>query len=125
MRYRDLIPECLGSRFIASHIQIAGGGPVPDNVYFHALRFQMIFCLSGWVKLVYEDQGDPFVLRAGDCVIQPPHIRHRVLESSPGLEVGLPSGTRPLPRPRDICPHDCGPEGTRVSWPGLPAASSC
>jgi len=27
------------------------------------------------------------VLNAGDCVLQPPRIRHRVLESSPGLEV--------------------------------------
>jgi mannose-6-phosphate isomerase-like protein (cupin superfamily) len=26
-------------------------------------------------------------MQAGDCVLQPPMIRHRVLESSPGLEV--------------------------------------
>jgi quercetin dioxygenase-like cupin family protein len=37
--------------------------------------------------VVYEDQGPPFRLNAGDCVLQPPQIRHRVLESSPGLEV--------------------------------------
>src|ERR1019366_7677419 len=37
--------------------------------------------------LVYEDQGPAFVLAAGDCVLQPPRIRHRVLEASPGLEV--------------------------------------
>jgi mannose-6-phosphate isomerase-like protein (cupin superfamily) len=36
---------------------------------------------------VYEDQGEPFVLCEGDCVLQPPRIRHRVLEASPGLEV--------------------------------------
>jgi quercetin dioxygenase-like cupin family protein len=47
----------------------------------------MIHCFRGWVRLVYEDQGPPFVLQAGDCVLQPPQIRHRVLESSPGLEV--------------------------------------
>ena len=29
----------------------------------------------------------PFVLAAGDCVLQPPRIRHRVLECAPGLEV--------------------------------------
>jgi hypothetical protein len=39
------------------------------------------------VRVVYEDQGEPFVMRAGDCVLQPPTIRHRVLEASPGLEV--------------------------------------
>jgi mannose-6-phosphate isomerase-like protein (cupin superfamily) len=39
------------------------------------------------VRVSYEDQGDPITLRAGDCVLQPPEIRHRVLESSQGLEV--------------------------------------
>ena len=87
MRYRDLIPDRWGGRFIASHITIPDGGPVPDYVHFHKIRFQMIFVKSGWVKLVYEDQGQPFTMVAGDCVLQPPEIRHRVLESSPGLEV--------------------------------------
>jgi quercetin dioxygenase-like cupin family protein len=87
MRYRDLLPDRWGGRFIASHITIPGGGPVPDYVHFHKIRFQMIFVKAGWVRLVYEDQGAPFVMHAGDCVLQPPEIRHRVLESSPGLEV--------------------------------------
>jgi len=39
------------------------------------------------VLLVYEGQGEPFWLRPGDCVLQPPGIRHRVLESRGGLEV--------------------------------------
>ena len=30
MRYRDLIPDRLGGAFIASHIRILEGGPVPD-----------------------------------------------------------------------------------------------
>src|SRR6185295_6532342 len=60
---------------------------VPDYVHYHRVRFQMIYCAKGWVKVVYEDQGPPFVLEEGDCVLQPPGIRHRVLESSPGLEV--------------------------------------
>ena len=87
MRYRDLIPGRLGGRFIASHITIPDGGPVADWVHFHKIRFQMIFVRRGWVRVVYEDQGPPFVMQAGDCVLQPPRIRHRVLEASPGLEV--------------------------------------
>jgi len=87
MRYRDLIPGRLGGRFIASHIVITEGGSVPDSVHFHQLRFQMIFCAKGWVDVVYEDQGPPIRLQAGDCFLQPPLIRHRVLECSPGLEV--------------------------------------
>ena len=87
MRYRDLIPSRLGGVFIASHIHIPNGGPVPDYVHYHRVKFQMIYCKSGWVRVVYEDQGDSFVMHAGDCVLQPPEIRHRVLESSDNLEV--------------------------------------
>ncbi|MFZ9459787.1 MAG: cupin domain-containing protein, partial [Ilumatobacteraceae bacterium] len=87
MRYRDLIPSRLGGAFIASHIHISNGGPVPDYVHYHRIKFQMIYCKRGWVRVVYEDQGESFVMNAGDCVLQPPEIRHRVLESSDNLEV--------------------------------------
>lgn len=87
MQYRDLVPNRLGGSMIASHIRVPDAGPVPDNVHYHVIGFQMIYCYRGWVRLVYEDQGEPFILAAGDCVLQPPQIRHRVLESSGGLEV--------------------------------------
>lgn len=94
MHYRDLIPDRLGGSIIASHIRIPEGGPVPDMVHYHTVGFQLIFCIQGWVDLVYEDQGEPFRLFAGDCVIQPPEIRHQVLYSGDDLEVleiGVPA----------------------------------
>ena len=94
MHYRDLIPGRLGGSIIASHIRIPDAGPVPDMVHYHTVGFQLIFCISGWVRLVYEDQGPPFVLGAGDCVTQPPQIRHRVLDASENLqviEIGVPA----------------------------------
>ena len=87
MQYRDLIPGRYGGRFIASHIRIPTGGPVPDYVHHHHIQFQLIFCVKGWVRVVYEDQGEPMLMEAGDCFLQPPHIRHRVLESSDQMEV--------------------------------------
>ena len=94
MHYRDLIPDRLGGSIIASHIRIPDGGPVPDMVHYHTIGFQLIYCYRGWVDLVYEDQGPPFRLHAGDCVIQPPKIRHRVLVASDNVEVieiGVPA----------------------------------
>ena len=94
MQYRDLVPSRLGGAVIASHIRIPDGGPVPDMVHFHKVGFQLIFCIKGWVDVVYEDQGGPIRLTAGDCFIQPPEIRHRVLEASDGIEVieiGVPA----------------------------------
>lgn len=87
MEYRDLVPTRFGGAIIASNIRIQQGGPVPDYVHFHDVLFQLIYCRRGWVEVVYEDQGEPFVLHAGDCVIQPPEIRHRVLRNSDGMEV--------------------------------------
>jgi quercetin dioxygenase-like cupin family protein len=87
MLYRDLIPSRLGGRYIASHITIPTGGPVEDWVHFHHIALQLIYVRRGWVRVVYEGQGAPFVMESGDLVLQPPGIRHRVLESSPGLEV--------------------------------------
>ena len=87
MQYRDLIPDRYGGRFIASHIRIEQGGPVPDYVHHHHIRFQFIHCVNGWVRVAYEDQGEPMLLKAGDFFLQPPHIRHRVLECSDSMEV--------------------------------------
>ncbi len=94
LRYRDLIPSRLGGRFIASHILIQEGGPVNDYVHFHNVRFQMIYCHRGWVRVAYEDQGEPMLMREGDCFLQPSTIRHRVLEASDRMqviEIGCPA----------------------------------
>ncbi|MGQ0563801.1 MAG: cupin domain-containing protein [Gemmobacter sp.] len=94
MHYRDLVPSRLGGAMIASHIRIPDGGPVPDMVHYHKVGFQLIFCVRGWVDVVYEDQGPPIRLGKGDCFIQPPEIRHRVLHASDGIEVieiGVPA----------------------------------
>ncbi len=87
MEYRDLIPDRIGGKVIASHIRLTEGGEVPDYVHYHKVDFQMIYCKRGRIKVVYEDQGEPFWLETGDCVLQPPEIRHRVLECTAGAEV--------------------------------------
>ena len=94
MHYRDLVPDRLGGAMIASHIRIPDGGPVPDMVHFHKVGFQLIFCVHGWVDVLYEDQGGLRRLTPGDCFIQPPEIRHRVVESSDDcqvVEIGVPA----------------------------------
>lgn len=92
MEYRDLIPTRLGGAMIASHIRVPDG-PVPDMVHFHKVGFQLIFCVAGWVDVLYEDQGDKLRIQAGDCFIQPPGIRHKVLHSEgvQVVEIGVPA----------------------------------
>ena len=132
MQYRDLIPGRLRGALIASHIRIPNPGPVPDLVHFHDIAFQLIFCHRGWVRVVYEDQGPPFVLKAGDCLIQPPRIRHRVLEASENLEVievsapaqHLTTMDHAMTLPTEACKPDrdfggqrfCRTESDKVVW---------
>ena len=71
----------------ASQIRIKGSGTVPDWVHYHDVSFQTLFCINGSATLVYEDQGEPFLFAKGDCILQPPGIRHQVLESFDDLEV--------------------------------------
>ena len=93
MSYRDLVPSRLGGAVIASHIRVPDG-KVPDMVHFHKVGFQLIFCVNGWVDVLYEDQGGLRRIRSGDCFIQPPRIRHRVMEAGDDIEVieiGVPA----------------------------------
>ena len=92
MEYRDLVPSRLGGAMIASHIRVPDG-PVPDMVHFHKVGFQLIFCVTGWVDVLYEDQGGKLRISAGDCFIQPPGIRHKVLHSEgvQVVEIGVPA----------------------------------
>ncbi len=87
LEYRDLLPLRMGGAVIASQIRLPNGGDVPDYVHYHQVGLQFIYCRRGSIRVVYQDQGDPFEMQAGDCVLQPPGLRHRVLASSPGAEV--------------------------------------
>src|SRR6478735_6466627 len=66
MMYRDLIPGRLGGKLIASHIRLTEGGTVPDYVHYHKIDFQLIYCLRGRIRVIYEDQGESFCLEPGD-----------------------------------------------------------
>ena len=87
MLYRDLIPTRLGGRYIASHITIPEGGPVADWVHFHRIAVQTLMRRSRLGARRLRGPGRPFVLNAAISSSSRPEIRHRVLESSPGLEV--------------------------------------
>jgi len=53
-----------------------------------------VFCFVHTSGYLFFYRTPAFILRAGDCVTQPPEIRHRVLEASDGLEVieiGVPA----------------------------------
>jgi quercetin dioxygenase-like cupin family protein len=46
----------------------------------------MFYVLKGWIRFVYEGEGER-TFHAGDCVLQPPGIVHNELDCSDDLEV--------------------------------------
>jgi hypothetical protein len=61
--------------------------------HFHDVEFQMVYVLKGWIKGEYDGQG-VVTMQAGSCWLQPPKIKHTVLDYSDVcelLEVILPA----------------------------------
>ncbi|HYG87928.1 MAG TPA: cupin domain-containing protein [Azospirillum sp.] len=85
--YRDLgIRAATGGKVAAHVIRARPGEESLGGWHTHALDFQMVYVLKGWVKFAYEGQGE-VMLRAGSCVHQPPGIRHVEIAHSDDLEM--------------------------------------
>ena len=85
--YRDLgIAEATDGRFVAHVIRAREGQGANPVWHVHDLDFQMVYVLKGWVTFEYEGK-EPVTLEAGDCVHQPPGIRHREVAHSDDLEM--------------------------------------
>jgi quercetin dioxygenase-like cupin family protein len=54
--------------------------------HFHDVEFQMIYVLKGWMKGEYEGAG-VVTMREGSCWLQPPRIKHTVLDYSDDCEL--------------------------------------
>jgi mannose-6-phosphate isomerase-like protein (cupin superfamily) len=92
MEYRDLgIEKATHGQFRAHVIRIkkesAGNHDLhTTGLHAHRCDFQMFYVLKGWIKFVYEGQGE-HLFHAGDCVLQPAGIVHNELDCSDDLEV--------------------------------------
>jgi hypothetical protein len=61
--------------------------------HYHDVEFQMVYVLKGWIKGEYEGEG-VVTMREGSCWLQPPRIKHAVLDYSDDcelLEIILPA----------------------------------
>ena len=54
--------------------------------HYHAVDFQMVYVLKGWIKTEIDGQGE-ILMRAGSAWIQPPRVEHVVLDYSGDCEV--------------------------------------
>ena len=57
-----------------------------SKLHYHDVDFQMVYVLKGWMTSEFEGQG-AITMKAGSCWIQPPRIRHKVVDYSDDCEV--------------------------------------
>ena len=92
MEYRDLgIEKATHGQFRAHVIRIkkesAGNHDLhTTGLHAHQCDFQMFYVLKGWIKFVYEGQGEQ-LFHEGDCILQPAGIVHNELDCSDDLQV--------------------------------------
>ena len=92
MEYRDLgIEQATHGQFRAHVIRIkkesAGAHELhTTGLHRHLCDFQMFYVLNGWIKFVYENEGEHTFVK-GDCILQPPGIVHNELDCSDDVEI--------------------------------------
>ena len=57
-----------------------------SKLHTHAVDFQMVYVLKGWVKSYLEGVGET-LMKEGSCWTQPPKIRHMILDYSDDVEL--------------------------------------
>jgi hypothetical protein len=86
--YRDLGIAAASGGLCQAHV-LRLLSPCTDEVrkrHSHEPELQLIYVLQGWVKNEFEGEGVQ-MMSAGSCWLQPPGIKHTVLDYSPDVEL--------------------------------------
>jgi hypothetical protein len=88
-KYRDLGMSKATGGMVQAHVVRFVPPCRPQEVsklHFHDVEFQMVYVLNGWIKTELDGQG-AITMRTGSAWIQPPRIKHKVLDYSDDCEV--------------------------------------
>jgi hypothetical protein len=88
-QYRDLGIAGATAGMVRAHVIKMVPPCDPAEVskrHFHDVEFQMVYVLKGWIKGEYEGAG-VVTMREGSCWLQPPKIKHAVLDYSDDCEL--------------------------------------
>jgi quercetin dioxygenase-like cupin family protein len=88
-KYRDLGISAATNGLVQAHVVQFVPPCRPEEVsklHYHDVEFQMVYVLKGSIKTELEGQG-AITMRQGSCWIQPPRVKHKVLDYSDDCEV--------------------------------------
>ena len=88
-KYRDLGIAAATRGLARAHVIRMVPPCIPEEVsklHYHDVDLQLIYVLKGWMKSEFEGHG-AITMREGSCWLQPPKIKHKVLDYSDDAEV--------------------------------------
>jgi mannose-6-phosphate isomerase-like protein (cupin superfamily) len=88
-QYRDLDIAAATNGLVRAHVIKMVPPCIPAVVskrHFHDVEFQMVYVLKGWIKSEFDGAG-AVTMREGSCWMQPPKIKHSVLDYSDDCEL--------------------------------------
>jgi hypothetical protein len=88
-QYRDLGIAAATGGLAQAHVVRFVPPCRPEEVsklHYHDVEFQMVYVLNGWIKSEFENLG-AIKMEKGSSWIQPPKIKHKVLDYSDDCEV--------------------------------------
>jgi mannose-6-phosphate isomerase-like protein (cupin superfamily) len=88
-KYSDLGVADASNGLAQAHVIRLVGPCNPAEVsklHYHAVEFQMVYVLKGWVKTYMEGQGET-LMKEGSAWTQPPRIKHMILDYSDDVEL--------------------------------------
>ena len=88
-KYRDLGIAAASHGLAQAHVIRLQGPCNPAEVsklHFHAVDFQMVYVLKGWVKTYMDGEGET-LMKEGSAWTQPPKIKHMILDYSDDVEL--------------------------------------
>lgn len=86
-KYRDLGIMRASRGKVEAHVTRPTRSAVRGGTgrHLHALDFQMVYCLRGWLTFWFKGKGN-VTLKKGDCVYMPPGIHHDLFDWSDDME---------------------------------------
>ena len=88
-QYRDLGIADASHGLAQAHVIRLIGPCNPAEVsklHYHAVEFQMVYVLKGWIKTYLEGQGET-LMKQGSAWTQPPRIKHLIMDYSDDVEL--------------------------------------
>ena len=85
--YRDLGIVKASQGKVVAHVIRARPEKAPHGAWHtHSCNLQFVYVLKGWLRFEYEGVGE-FLMKKGDCFVQPPNIVHREIAHSKDMEL--------------------------------------